>query len=599
MAGSSLHRLLWGLPTAGDPVETWPLRPWEIPAVGLPTRVAIYLLQKAREASLPHAWKPEDGPLGWEIEDTAGVFATGRVRQLGLDGKRASATEEGGHKGECVRVEHATHWDVLPHPAFGLPFANRVDSVNPEVYALFCDVLLLLTALDGGERVLDGVAESGEGSWPFSDRWDWRSRIHLPERSWAEIEQVIRWSVATQVVSEGWIEACGKALLRSVEKMLVKGVWVEDFLVERTDLEVGVMSGEEWPRAVRSGVSPDIELPVSVSLDPRKLRESMNVRMGQVTFKINDPVKNGPVVPREEADHVMKQVVTAFQAPNYAEGKSVPDLIVLPELSIPVEEVATLRDHVRATGRASLAGLYWQIAKPVYAAGRSVRVENRWFFNEAEITIPVGYDGRGPTGLRYYRVRKPMPSHLEEGLARALTATHGEAWRVLDGRRWYRFLHEEWGDFTVAICSDLIGAAPWSALRGEMLHLFVVAYNKDVDLYESLTWSRAYENYVNLVVVNNGCYGGSMAWTPKHKPGRELARIRGNGLMVVADVRIPVKELLEEQMRGVEGAIDEAEKRWCGRSAPRSKFKAPPPDYRRRAIKGGTRDIDQDKEKGT
>lgn len=596
MSTSTLHRVLWGLGTAGEPVESWRLRPWEIPAVGLPTRVAIYLLGKARAAPLPENWRPEGYPLTWSIEDTKNVFARGRVGQLGLAEPEVTAMEASGVEGDAVAIGHSTHWEVVPHPAFFLPFANRATSVSRGMYALFCDVLLLLTALDGGERVLDSVAESGEGSWPFSDRWDWRSRIHLPERAWEEIEQVVRWSLATKAVREEWIEECGEALLESVGTKSIEKISVGDFLVERVDLEVGSGSGVELARTVgnRGPLAP--ELLASLSLDPAKLCGRMNVRMGQITFESKEPVKNGLVVPRKEADRIMKQVVNAFQSPNYADTERVPDLVVLPELSIPVEEVTTLRNHVRATGRASLAGLYWQVAVPAYPASDSVRVRNRWFVNEAEVTIPVGYGRRGPTGLRHYRVRKPIPSHLEQGLARALTATRGEEWRILDGRRWYRFLHGEWGDFTVAICSDLIGAAPWNALRGEMLHLFVVAYNKDVELYESLTWSRAYENYVNLVVVNNGHYGGSVAWTPKRKYAREIAQLRGKHLMVVADVEIPVRELLAQQMRGVGEAVEQAKRVWCGRTKRAEEFKAPPPGYRRSATKSGTPDGGEDEE---
>ena len=76
-------------------------------------------------------------------------------------------------------------------------------------------------------------------------------------------------------------------------------------------------------------------------------------------------------------------------------------------------------------------------------------------------------------------------------------------------------------------------------MRGELLHLFMVAFNKDVDLYDSLTWVRAYETYVNLVAVNHGHHGGSFLWTPRRSHGNELARLRGEGLFVVADCHHP------------------------------------------------------------
>ena len=134
----------------------------------------------------------------------------------------------------------------------------------------------------------------------------------------------------------------------------------------------------------------------------------------------------------------------------------------------------------------------------------------------------------------------------------------------------------------MAICADLIDAAPWRALRGELLHLLMVAFNKDVDLFDSLTWVRAYENYVNVASVNHGRYGGSFLWTPRRTHGRELARLRGGDLVLTADVRLPVKELLWAQRKGVAKAIVQSAWKWQGKKSPDTKFKAPPPGFRRR-----------------
>ena len=181
-----------------------------------------------------------------------------------------------------------------------------------------------------------------------------------------------------------------------------------------------------------------------------------------------------------------------------------PELVLFPELTIPREEVRTVRDLVASTGRASLAGLYWRELPPVYRAFGSTLAARRWFVNEAELVIPMDHGKHGPTSVRWYRVRKPIPAHIETGLAQELTArSQGTSWEILKGQRWYRFVHPQWGDFTIAICADLLDAGPWRSLRGELLHLFMVAFNEDVDLYDSLTWIRAYENYVNLVAVES------------------------------------------------------------------------------------------------
>ena len=113
----------------------------------------------------------------------------------------------------------------------------------------------------------------------------------------------------------------------------------------------------------------------------------------------------------------------------------------------------------------------------------------------------------------------------------------------------------------------------------------MVAFNKDVDLYDSLTWVRAYETYVNLVTVNHGHHGGSFLWTPRRSfMPSELARLRGQRLFLIADVTIPVKDLLHAQLHGVREAVSTAACDWAGTQHGRSKFKSPPPGFQRRAF---------------
>ena len=150
---------------------------------------------------------------------------------------------------------------------------------------------------------------------------------------------------------------------------------------------------------------------------------------------------------------------------------------------------------------------------------------------------------------------------------------------MLPGRRVFRFVHPEWEDFTVAICSDLLDPAPWLSMRGHLLHVFLCSYNPDVSLFDSLTWVRAYENFANLVATNCGAYGGSFAWSPRSGENKEVARIRGTGLFVLADVELPVQRLFEWQRDGTETAIVSHLNEWRGNDRARTEFKSPPPSF--------------------
>ena len=302
----------------------------------------------------------------------------------------------------------------------------------------------------------------------------------------------------------------------------------------------------------------------------------MTVRVAQLSAWYSDLPECFPTVASAEANDVMCQVAASFAG---SASDSEPDLVLLPEVSIPQSEVQTLRQLVAKTGIAALYGLFWRELPAAYPGQSSAK---KWIVNEAEIVVPLGYNTAGPPTVRWFRIRKPVPAHVEEGLAEHLNKQSSVQYRLLRGRRWYRFVHQQWGDFSIAICADLIDAEPWRIFRGEMLHLFTVAFNKDVELYDALTWVRAYESYVNVLAVNHGKYGGSFVWTPKGSHARELARLRGSDLFLVADVKMPVKDLLNAQRQGVELAVDAAKKEWAGNKQKPQKFKSPPPGFHRK-----------------
>ncbi len=580
---ATIHRLLWGA-TPGQELDGWKVSPWELPAVGLPVGVAVALFASARAHGAPPAeWRPSSGPLTWEIRKGKRVLAVGRQLQFGPVKAPPRGDIPSVPAVEIVR--RSLHWEVYPHPAYLLPFsAADPDEVNADAYALYCDILLLLTALDGKEAILNTLVGYGAGVIPLEDRWAWRSRIHLPREAWQQIDRAFRWIESPVDARQDIAEELGKALEHWVRRELT----VHSFTSERVDLLLpGAKESDfEIVRTVRATGSPDPELPDDLRLRVGSLAHRLRVRIGQIErWVCRDRIVASLLqVDTVSAGLIMEQVAAGFQSPGYGHGESDPELVVLPEVAVPNSEVTTVRDLVRKTGRASLAGLHWRILSPVYPGAKSPT--KRWFVNEAELVLPVGHGDGGPTGVRWYRVRKPVPAHEEVGLARALEHRTGVDWGILAGHRWYRFVHPCWGDFSIAICSDLLDAAPWRSFRGELLHLFMVAFNNDVGLFESLTWVRAYENYVNLVSVNHGAKGGSFVWTPRRSHEREVAQLRGRPLFVLADVDIPVKRMMEEQNEGVKKAAKRSMDEWLGDECASGDFKAPPPGYQRNAVVG-------------
>jgi len=185
-----------------------------------------------------------------------------------------------------------------------------------------------------------------------------------------------------------------------------------------------------------------------------------------------------------------------------------------------------------------------------------------------------------------FRVRKTRPAHVEFEMAHHLTNVLNLPHQIVPGDEWYQISHPKWGPFTVAICSDLLDPGPWSLLKGRLLHLFMVAWNEDVRLYDAMTWTRAYELFVNLVAVNHGSKGGSLAWTPAHREARELFQVHGEGHYLTADIVLPVRDLDEHQAAGLQLALKRAgttvKEMFKGDYQKRSSYKSVPPGWKRR-----------------
>ena len=339
----TLHRLLWGIPRDDD-LGNWVASPWETPALGLPSRVGAAFLTRVMRECAPSGWGLSHGPLTWEIDDRDRVLAGGRRGQFDESSNPQTENARG------VGVSRSTSWEVLPHAAFYLPFVSlNAGRIHAESYVLYCDALLLLTALDGGERILDGLVSWSVGDTGFTDRWAWRSRIHLPREAWEALEELLRW---VECPSSD-VTRFGNQLLRSLEDWSPDVVTNDDFLLERIDVGLPVGADLEIARTIRpagdlTGPTPPAELQVA----DENLVNDIVVRVGQVAAwpSTAEVLNKFPEVPAGTGRKMIEQVANVFLAPAEAAGGARPDLVILPELAVPQQEVNSLRDLVRDTG---------------------------------------------------------------------------------------------------------------------------------------------------------------------------------------------------------------------------------------------------------
>jgi hypothetical protein len=601
----TIHRVLWGKSASNEDITGWDINPAESPSLELPLRVSLRCLRDALDYDPGDPENEETEFPTWEIkrgatpsEDPRAAFAQGRLHQKGQVSQPQPIAPNSNW------IDPTDTWETLPHPLFYLPFVfdDPLKEGARAEYQDWCHLLHFLTCVDGSERILDRLFSDGFGTVPFRDRWWVRGRVHLDGETWKNFGRALRWfedelhrgpEPQQQNVPDAGPKNFARALsdLKSrLSELDLSDVSSRDFLHERVDVRLEIDDDFEEPHSLSRFPSQPLEkprLPDGLnSNDFDDLNDDVPVRLAQIeaTPDLRAMQERFPVPTRKEIQNISKQIWAATTRDNVHQGNDgdSKDIILLPELAVPHTELHYLRQLPRSSGVSILAGTIWRPMHPAARPHATVEPDRRFLVNEAVLSTPVltPRDDDEFWRVREFRIRKPTPSHQERGYAAALSERGHATFEMLPGRKWYRFVHPNWGDFTVGICADLLDPTPWESLRGDILHLFLCAYNKDVDLFDKLSWVRAYETYANVAVTNHGKYGGSFAWTPQSSHRKEIAKLRGNGLFVLADVDLPVQSLKNAQESGVDAARQAARDYWNSEdSSDDDSFKSPPPSF--------------------
>lgn len=524
----TLHRLLWGDCWDDKCVDHWRIVPAQAVAEGLPIRIAAQMLRDALEADAASACASESDKSLWPPIWTLGTEAELQVAQWLADGRRcqlqwedwAPFLQRSGPEGAgsatsgplLVSVSTSPDaWEMWPHPLFLWPGALGV-KMDPIEYRRWCHLLHLLTAVQGDERILDTLFLNGSGATPYEERWHWRHTVHMPGAFWEELERLTRLAMGRRA---GARSSAFTRLKNELDGITAPPLSPEDFRWERVDIQLRFDDPWDIPVTVTphpqnsAYLAATATLP-SMTLTTGQLDDWLHVRIGQVAAHPDwkSWVTDYPHLDRAPRQHIMKQIWATFLADRHesggakagpsasagtgggpdtskASGSRFSGLILLPEATLPVGEERQLVRLAQEAQRAVIAGALWRTLPTMASPHPCVSPGPTYLVNEALVVLPIPRpDGDDRPPVRLFTVRKPSPATNELGFAKALSQRGGgqQVWKMLPGKRWYRFVHPGWGDFTVAICSDLLDPAPWASLRGEMLHLFTCAYNQDVDL---------------------------------------------------------------------------------------------------------------------
>lgn len=210
-----------------------------------------------------------------------------------------------------------------------------------------------------------------------------------------------------------------------------------------------------------------------------------------------------------------------------------PDVVLLPELSVPLGFEPHLRRAAEKLESIVVAGLDYRVESDEAIPTVS---------NEALVIVPRRLRGRQiarRTEVR--RVGKTYAAPAEKAKLQSIT---GGGVAFLSHPTVWIFESVELGKFAVAICYDFMDLDRISMYRNKIQTLFILAYNRDTTSFDHLAEALSRMLFCNVVVCNCGQFGGSLAVSPFREPFRRtIYRHAGQNLPHAQLVQLPLAAL--------------------------------------------------------
>lgn len=259
-----------------------------------------------------------------------------------------------------------------------------------------------------------------------------------------------------------------------------------------------------------------------------KLEEFVNIGFIQTVVEGNIAwPKTHPVqMVKLSEDKVWAEIKKGFI--DLMHGYEKPQIIVIPELSVPHGYEPELRRLSASSGAVVIAGLDF-----VYIGTKVC--------NRAVAIVPRNWPSPKPShSTSFFYFGKTFYSREEEELL-------GKA-NLISQPDIYILNAGSYGIIGIAICSDFFDIERFVVYKGRIHHLIIISHNKDTESYYFLAEAIARLVYCNVIICNTGEFGDSIAFSPYHKPFRRmLYRHKGQGLFSTQVVSIPVETLDKEQ----------------------------------------------------
>lgn len=276
-----------------------------------------------------------------------------------------------------------------------------------------------------------------------------------------------------------------------------------------------------------------------MTLESSTLVDALTLGVIQTTLDAElawSPASDKPKISATEDSRAWHEIRRAMRA--LADHDDQPRIILLPELALPRTRLDDFEQLVCSMNAIAIVGVDYRLDH----MKRSAK-------NEGLVIVPRNFWKRTPSRYAarvWFGKRDPAPAEASG------FKTYAPPWTFDADPNVYVFDAGPYGRIGVSICYDFMDIERALLYRGRVHHLFVIAYNRDVKLFESLAVSLSRTVFCNVVVCNTGHFGGSLVVTPYYDAFKRIGySVDGGQLFTAQCVLLPVRGL-DAAIRGTD-----------------------------------------------
>lgn len=268
--------------------------------------------------------------------------------------------------------------------------------------------------------------------------------------------------------------------------------------------------------------------------------KNKNLKIGYIQINFDNMTAWGPSdnitlsIKPEVESYIWQEVLKGFHKLNNHHTK--PDIIVIPELTIPNPYLYELTLLAKEINAVVFAGIDWIIT------GNKIQ-------NKAIMIVPNNWNTLfKSTYCNYTFLGKKNPANLEKISIEEYNNANHTTYEFSPDDNMYLIDAKEFGKIGFAICADFYDIERFVVYKGRVQHIIILALNQDTNSFFAISEAVARLVMCNVVICNNGFFGDSLAFSPyKTDYKRMIYRNQGANLFSTQVVTLPVQSLIEDQ----------------------------------------------------